>query len=277
MRPVGPIVLVLVAALCTNTAWAQQGRDCKGAPSSSVVTDLRGAVDAAPHAPDQYVLPVGTLTADDLERAFQYIVSQNQGVAALFGLLADGQKHVLSGAVVRDLFKKYGVTLDFLPIDTLVDVVAENGTVTFNFDFGGASNRKVRLPDARVTVLKSRNSADPTLVDGKNKAETRESEGRELKVSRQVQLQVGPGGITGIREGDIKVGWALGWLDLSLQSAHVPGKVATQDGKTVLATDANGQPLVRDNHYVPQTFDDWILLKAGPAEVEVGIPTLKAK
>ena len=195
-------------------------------------------------------------------------------MAALFALLADDQKRVLPGDVVRAMFKKYGVAIDFLPVDTLKEIVAENGKVTFKFDFGGNSNRRLKLPDSESTVLRQRNDKDPWAADGKNEPKVVKSKGRELKVKNEVELSVDNTGITGIRKGDIEVGWALGWLDMALHMEHNPGKQAMADDRPVIQTGADGKPIVSNGHYLPQTYDDWVIIEAGPAKVEAGIPPL---
>lgn len=270
MRHIVLSALAVLAALL----WAPQARAQCASTQVPLARDLQQITAQVPAPSAPYVLPSGTLTAPDLEKAFQSILDEKQGLAALFALLADGQKRVLPGDVVRSMFKKYGVTIDFLPVDTLKEVVAENGKVTFRFDFGGSSTRKVKLPDTSSTVLKQKNSADPWAADGKNEPKVVTSKGRELKVKNEVQLTVDQTGITGIREGDIEVGWALGWLGMKLHMEHQAGKQAMADERPVIQTGADGKPLVVNGHYVPQTYDDWVVIEAGPARVEAGVPPL---
>jgi len=264
-------LLVFTALFTTPRAYAQCAST--NVPIASDLAQATGAL--TPSAP--YTLPAGTLTSADLEQAFQSIQSQNQGIAALFALLADGKARTLPGDVIRDLFKKYGVTLDFLPLDTLKDVTSEGGKVKFRFDFGGDSTRKLKLPDTTSTVLKQKNSADPWAADGKNQVKTVKSDGREIKVKSEVELSVDQTGITGIRKGDVVVGWALGWLDMAVHMEHSVGKQQMADERPVIQTDASGKPIVVNGHYLPQTYDDWAIIEAGPAKVETGIPPLTKK
>ena len=53
------------------------------------------------------------------------------------------------------------------------------------------------------------------------------------------------------------------------------GKVATEEGQVVVQTDAAGQPLVVDGHYVPDVYDDWIILEVAGRTIEIGVPALE--
>ena len=154
--------------------------------------------------------------------------------------------------------------------------MAEDGTVTFRFDFGGEASRDIKLPDSTTTYLKNKNRSDRTLVHRKNQVKTKKVDGRTLRVKSEVQLQVNESGITGIRAGDLKVS-ALGWRDVELHTEQHPGKTATEGDYPVLKTDPNGSPIIKDNHYQVQQYDDWVVMVVhafGTHRSEVGIPPL---
>lgn len=249
---------------------------CTATGPATLVGDLQAASDTQGAADDHGKLPGGPLTTADLERAFQEVQKSGQGIMGFFGMLADGQRRVLPGAAVREVFAKYGVKLDFLPVDALREVVAEGGKVTFRFDFGGASTREVTLPDTRQKVLDSSNRADPLAADGKNRVKEEKNDGKQLRLNQELQLSVDAHGLTGVREGDLAVHhWLLGWVDIQVHSEQHAGKVATGDkNRPVLVTDGQGNPVVQDGHYLPQRYDDWVVIEAKGQRSEVGIPPL---
>jgi hypothetical protein len=272
-RDLGLLALLVLGLVASRPSLAADA--CSGASSGSLVADLRGAAEAADGATSTWTLPEGDLSAADLTRAFEQVRARNEGVASLFGLFADGRRRVLKGDVVRALFEKNGVRLDFLPMDALDRIVAEQGRLTFHFAFGGESTREIVLPDSSSVQLESRLKEDPLKVDPRNKVSTRKSEGKTLKISKEVQFSVNAGGIAGLRAGDMQVK-AFFWFDVGIRTERTPGRVATDDKRTVLETDASGRPLVRDGRYVPQTWDDWVVLEAGGKRVDIGIPRLPA-
>lgn len=268
------LILALVSASTLSPAFAAD--NCTSAPARGVVNTLQGAASTQGAASSQFALPSGNLSAADLASAFEHLKSTDQGIAAVFGLFADGQKRVVPGNVVRDIFQKNNVKLDFLPIETLREIRAENGKVTFSFDFGGDDSKTIRLPDSTSKQLDSRLKSDPLKVDPKNKVIDQKSEGKTLKVNKDVEFSVSKEGITALREGDIKVK-ALLWFSLGIHTEKIPGKVAMDESRTVLATDSSGNPQVRDGHYVAQSYDDWVILEAGGKRIEIGVPKLSGK
>jgi hypothetical protein len=273
------VALVAFALLFAFPGRGSAADPCAPCGPATTVGDLQTATGTQGAASDQGSLPGGTLTVADLERAFQAVQQSGQGIMGFFGMLADGQRRVLPGDAVRQIFSKYGVSLDFLPVKDLREVVAEGGKVTFRFDFGGDGTREITLPDTTRKVLDSRNRADPYAADGKNRVKEEKSDGKQLRLSQELQLSVDAHGLTGVREGDIAVHhWLLGWVDIQVHSEQHAGKVATGDkDRPVLMTDGAGNPLVQDGHYVPQRYDDWVVIEAKGQRVEAGIPALGKK
>jgi hypothetical protein len=271
MRPPPALLLVVLAFVSFFSLSGIAGPDCAPAPAATITGDLQKAAATQPTAQKAWSLPAGTVGAADLSRAFDFLKKDGKGIAGFFAMLADGQRRVLPGDVVRDIFGKNHVTLDFLPIDALREVVAEEGKVTFTFDFGGDKTRDLRLPDTKTKVLDSRTESDPTAADGRNRVKEIESDGRKLRIKSELQFSVDGQGITGVREDDIRVK-ALLWFSLALHTETIPGHAATADGKPVVATDAKGDPVVKDGHYVIQNYDDWVILEAGGKRIEVGVP-----
>jgi hypothetical protein len=273
--------LLALLALFLNVAVpaVQAQEPCNPAGGSCVVSDLETAAGTSGDAAERWSLPSGSLSAADLERAFEEVMKSGEGIMGFFGLLADGQARSLDGAVVRAVFEKYGVKLDFLPLDALKGVEASGGKVTFRFDFGRDGHRDIQLPDTRQKVLQSKHRSDPFLVDRKNRVRDEKSSGKKLRLQQSLQLSVDANGISGLREGDIAVHhWLAGWVNLNIHSERHPGKIATgEKERPVLQTDSRGEPLVRDGHYQPQRYDDWVIITAAGRRIEAGIPALSSQ
>ncbi len=269
-----PLLVALVAFLALPSAWAQD--PCNPAGGICVVDDLRAAGDTQGSAAEQWALPSGELSAADLERAFQEVQKSGRGIMGFFGLLADGQARTLSGDSVRAMFERYGVELDFLPLDALNKIESAAGKVTFHFDFGREGQRDIQLPDTTQKVLDSRHRSDPTLVNSKNRVRDEKSDGKKMRLKSRLQFSVNEDGLAGLREGDMAVHhWLAGWVNLNVSSERSPGKVAAgEKNRPVLQTDARGNPVVVDGHYQPQRYDDWVVITAAGRRIEVGIPPL---
>jgi hypothetical protein len=267
--------LTLLVAIGLPQAWAQD--PCNPAGGNCVVDDLQSAADTADSAAEQWSLPAGALSAADLERAFQEVMKRDKGVMGFFGLLADGQARTLGGDVVRAMFTKYGVKLDFLPLDALQRVEAAGGKVTFHFDFGREGHRDIQLPGSSQKVLDSRHRSDPWLVDRKNRVRDEVSKGQKLRLQDELQFSVNQQGLTGLREGDLAVHhWLAGWVNMDLHSERHPDRVATgEKDRPVLRTDSRGNPVVDNGRYVPQRYDDWVIITAAGRRIEVGVPPLR--
>jgi hypothetical protein len=276
-RALFALLFALVATASAPIARAQD--PCSPSGGSRVLQDLQAATGTAEVAAEQWVLPSGELSAADLERAFQEVVKNGSGIMGFFGLLADSQARTLSGEIVRAMFAKYGVALDFLPLDALNRVEAANGKVTFHFDFGRDGYRDIQLPGSSQKVLDSRLRSDPYLVDRKNRVRDEKNDGKKLRLQSQLQFSVSPNGLSGVREGDLAVHhWLAGWVNMNVQSERHPGKVATgEKDRPVLRTDSRGDPVVVDGHYQPQRYDDWVVITAAGRRIEVGIPAMQAE
>ncbi len=270
-------LVLLGLALPIERAVAQD--PCKSGGAAVLVRDVAAAQGTEPVAQEQWSLPTGELSAEDLERAFEEVAKSGRGVMGFFGLLADGQRRQLDGATVRAMFEKYGVELEFLPLDALKGVVSADGKVTFQFDFGRKGEREVQLPDSTQKVLDSRHRSDRFLVDRKNRVRDEKNDGKKLKLKSELQLSVDENGLTGVREGDLAVHhWLLGWVNIQVNSERHQGKIATgEKNRPVLQTDAGGRPVVVDGHYLPQRFDDWVIITAKGRRIEVGIPALESQ
>ena len=257
------MVWLLVVLLGAANADPPCDADC------AAVADLSRALDA-PQRTRQTALPRGTLTPEDVEAAFLKVQRGGGGLSDLFGLMADGVPRTLPGAAVRSMMTKYGVTLDVLPMDKLTDVVSDGRSVEFRFGFTGT--HEVELP-ATTTW---------SVADGKgwrihqNRARQKTGDETRLRFKSAVKFTINQDGLTGMRAGDIEAhgGFLVGWVNLNLFTERAPGKLA-KDGKRVLIeVDKDGKPLIRDGSYVPQRYDNWLVI-TGPLgyRLEMGIPS----
>ncbi len=271
--------LILAALFTLGLPPAQAQEPCNPAGGSCVVDDLQSAADTSGSASQQYSLPAGALSAEDLERAFQEVIGRGEGVMGFFALLADGQGRSLDGDVVRALFARYGVQLDFLPLDALERVEAADGAVLFHFDFGQQGYRDIELPGSTQKVLDARHRSDPWLVDRRNRVREERSDARKLRVQDELRFSLDEGGLAGLREGDLAVRhWLAGWVNLNVHSERHAGRIATgEKDRPVLQTDSRGEPVVQDGHYVPQCYDDWVIITAAGRRIEVGVPPLRGR
>ncbi len=271
-------LLALLVSLFALAPQALAQDPCNPSGGECVVQDLQAATDTAETAAEEWKLPSGELTAADLERAFEEVTKSGKGIMGFFGLLADGQARTLDGDIVRAMFEKYGVSLEFLPLDALQRVESANGKVTFHFDFGRDSSRQIQLPDSTQKVLQSKHRSDPYLVHSRNRVRDEKSDGKKLRLKSQLQFSVNEDGLTGVREGDLAVHhWLAGWVNLNVHSEQHEGKIATgEKDRPVLQTDERGNPVVVDGHYQPQRYDDWVVITAAGRRIEVGIPPLEA-
>jgi len=255
---------LLVALVGPGYADSPCGADC------AAVADLSMALDA-PARPRSEALPRGTLSSADVEAAFLRVQRSGGGLSDLFGLLADGVPRTLPGAAVRDMMDKFGVTLDILPLDKLGSVVSDGGSVEFRFDFSGT--HEIELPGTATWTLA--NNGDLQATRG-NRPRKKRGDSSELRFKSTVRFTVDENGLTGLRKGDIEAygGFLAGWVNLNLFSESHEGRVAKDGKRVLLETDESGDPLVRDGRYVPQRYDNWLVI-TGPLgyRQEIGIPS----
>jgi hypothetical protein len=255
-------MLLLLASL----SLAQAQFDCGPQGSDAGIAGLVALLDVEPpRAPPPEVtdaLPTGTLSAEDLERAFQQVTAADSGLRGLFALLADGESRVLSGDIVRALFEKYGVKLDLLPMGDLQQIVSDGSSVEFQFNFSG--QKEVTIPAGSAWVYQ------------RNRARRVETDAQRLRFRSRVRFTIGAGGLTGLRAGDIQAhgGWLAGFVNINLFMKRAEGQVAETDGDPNLAVGEDGRPLTVDGKYVYQRYDDWTVI-TGPLgyRSEMGIPS----
>lgn len=267
-------MLTLLTLLAFDPALADE--PCAGA-SSAIATDavavlnLQPGVRAKPAPQAPISLPPGTQTLADLEGAFEALSADGATISDFFALLADGQRRSLPGDVVREALDKYGVSLPFLPSDDLVRIDSDGRALTVVLDFGRRRSRKLTLPTTTSHVVTSTASGDPY-----NTATTRlgtvTGGGHTLVVEETLTLGISDQGLTSISGVAVK---KLFSFNLDGHSEHSVGKVATEEGQVVVQTDAAGQPLVVDGHYVPDVYDDWIILEVAGRTIEIGVPALE--
>ncbi len=259
--------MLLLLALLAPPSLA----DSCGAPPT-VVADLDRTLTERPGVRAPGALPEGALSAADLEAWFSAFRGSGGGpVSKVFAALADGKSRTLSGEVVRELFAKNGLDLSsILPMDDLDAVVSDGRTVEFRFKFSSRRDQRkgkiITIPGTDTWVLKG---GEPVLLRG---------EPQKLKVQQTVVFTIGPGGLTGLREGDIRPygGFLAGYVAVDMEQVREPGRVALSDGKyPILVTGADGKPVQSGGRYVTQTYDEWVKI-SGPFGITryIGLPAI---
>ncbi len=267
-------MLTLLSTLALGTALA--GDPC-GTPASAVANDAVAVLSlqpttrpAKPAAPQG--LPSGTLSLADLEAAFDKLAQDGATISDFFALLADGKSRTLPGDVVRTALEKYGVDLPFLPVDDLVDITSDGSELTVNLDFGRKSSKKLELPETTSTVVTSTSSSDP-YATGSTRLKNVSGGGHTLVVQDTLTLGISDKGLTSIEGVAVKKLFSFG---VDGHSEHTPGKLATEDGDVIVQTGSDGKPVVENGHYVPESYDDWIILEVAGRTIEIGVPALEA-
>jgi len=267
-------MLTLLTKLALASALA--GGPCDG-PVSPVAQDAVAVLRAkpspggakSPHVPEG--LPSGTLSLADLESAFDKLAQDGATISDFFALLADGKSRTLPGDVVRQALQKYGVSLPFLPVDDLVNITSNGSALTVNLDFGRSSAKKLKLPKTTSTVVTSTSRNDPYNT-GSTRLQSVSGGGHTLVVQDTLTLGISDKGLTSISGVAVK---KLFNFSVNGHSEHSPGKTLTEDGDVVVQTDSQGRPVIENGHYVPQTFDDWIILEVAGRRIEIGVPALE--
>ncbi|MEE2752086.1 MAG: hypothetical protein VX519_11710 [Myxococcota bacterium] len=222
--------------------------------------ELEPEEEEAPSVEPYAGLPAGPLTADDLEEAWAYFHEQGTGLTGVFSALADGQERLLPGAVVKELIERAGADIGLLPLDKLVDVYSDGSVMDFQFDFDGESTFSTETPETTIYYLKN------------GELYSKEQSSRTVKVKENLQIEISPNGIEGIRRGDLKIsGFKVG-----IRTEVEPGRVLTHKGYPVVAVDENGEPIVNDaGEYVVQVYDDWMVIDPPMgSDVWIGVPTI---
>jgi|GEM_PF-3061088 len=268
------IGVFLVSGLIASTA--QAGETC--ATESTLTSDLGVVVQNAPIEPSApYTLPTGNLDAATLNEAVDHVAAGTGSFFELLGLFADGQSRSVSGDVFKDLLASRGVDLSVLPMDLLQQVSSGDGYVDLAFDFGNRGKKSFNIPKKDIKVLEVEDPGSPYSADGLNNVVDTTVGGQTLVVKDNVRIFIEDGQVVSIREGDVKGKLLFLRANVDMQSTFEAGRVAT-DGeyRPVLQTDENGEPLIVDGHYVPETYDDWLIIEAAGSKSYMGVPRLKA-
>ncbi len=270
-------MLILLSTLVLAPALA--GDPCN-TPSCEIAHDavavlniqpVEASAEASAEPPQKEGLPSGALSLDDLESTFEALSQDGATLSDFFALLADGESRSLSGDVVRATLEKFGGTPSFLPVDDLVSITSDGTQVVVNLDFGRSSSKKLTLPKNTTTVVASTSRDDP-YATGSTRLETVRVGGHTLVLQEKLTLGISEEGLTSIGGVAVKKFLSFG---VDGHSEHSPGKVAEEGGDVIVQTDADGKPVVKDGHYVPQTYDDWIILKVAGRTMPIGVPPLK--
>jgi hypothetical protein len=150
--------------------------------------------------------------------------------------------------------------LDYLPLADLRDVVIEGDTLELRFDFEGKKSREVVIPAALYVALDPRTKRPVTLTTEEN----------TLIVRSSIRFELGPDGISAVREGDLKVVYGIFRVNLTAHTeTHRRRRVTDEQGRVLLEVDAGGRPVTRGGDFVPLTSNEWLIIEARGKRLEV--------
>ena len=211
------------------------------------------------------VIPTGELSVQDVQNVLESLARSGRSAMELFALIGDGKPRSIRGEVVVEVFELYGIEMDYFPLYQLKRVVARNGVVDLQFDFGADEKRIINVPAHEQWVL------------GKNgKPVKRKIGANTLRIAKTVRMYA-DGDTVSLRTGDLEAKWII-WWDLSLETLHKPGTIHTdRKGRSILELDSLGHPLVdRNGNWVAKTADDWLVVSAVSQSIEIGMGPVKA-
>ena len=155
-------------------------------------------------------------------------------------------------------------------------------TLTLRFDFGPAASGAysyIDLPSQPTWVLSSKHPRDPYLVHPLNQPKIYTNESHRLCIHRELCLQFsGSRGVVSIRSGDVSIKKSFVSLNCDLRTEYRPGMVEYDDSRNpflVMREDDDTKPLItEDGHYLPRTFDCWLVVTVLTRETWVGLPII---
>lgn len=281
--------LAIIALLWAQSAWATNpnGDNCDPVlandTAATLMSDLALVVYPPPgNAPGEtppdtdIELPAGTLNATHIKSLLDSITKKGGSFTQIFPMMADGKSRVLPGDTLRELLKDYETDMSFLPLENLKEIRSDGKNVDLVFDFGGQNTKNVKIPGTTSLILESSNLVDPYSASNPNTIKKKTGTSETLRISNTVRFSIDKNGITGLRKGDIKASWFLGWANINIRSAQGE-KVATVDNKPVIRADEAGNPIIEDGHYVPETYNDWLIITAPATHIEIGVPAITPK
>jgi len=234
------------------------------------VIDWMEEIEGPPQI-DPENLPSGAISGEQLIQIVEAWKEESPSLLDVFQRVSDGQKRTISGDAVREAVQLAGLTLpNFVPAAALQEIVIENGQVRVQLD----GDQEIGVPSVDTWVLDAQDGADPYAVGAQNQPYQHTSTSYTLKINEDLVFDLDENGLHGIRKGDLKGAKFIFSKDIAIKSVHGEPDVQRLKDAVVLKTDANGEPLIEDGHYVPKTSDEWIEVTAGSDVSRVPVPRM---
>jgi len=133
--------------------------------------------------------------------------------------------------------------------------------------------KTIRMPASNHWVLEARIKDNPFLVHANNTPKPVQLEARTFVLKEEVRLNLANGRIESIREGDLCYKAAVFNLNAKIRTEHAGGRVELDDdNRPYLEMNDKGKPVIRDNHYIPRRYDNWLVITVAFKETWVGLP-----
>ncbi len=194
----------------------------------------------------------------------------NEGLHGFFtDLLAEGPREILANEAQK-LLKAF-FNLQFLPIEKVVKMNIGDGTMDITFDFDGEKEKAFRMPKGKIWILSEE------VFEGKRKGSPKPKTigGEIIILKNTLHLKINAKGIVGVREGDMQGKKLFFKGNLKIKTLRLPKKILKHEGDLVLMENEDNTPLQRNGIYVPQRFDEWLIVQKPSGEIiEVPIPSL---
>jgi hypothetical protein len=152
-------------------------------------------------------------------------------------------------------------------------------TLHVSFQFPSSNSQLLELNTPLTWVLPSKHPTDQFLVCAANTPVLSTVETRRLIFKNEIEFQLAPpngaspaGSIVSVRDGDIQIKKYLSF-NAGVRYEHKPNLADfDSENRTYLECNRAGKPIVRNNHYVPKTYDDWLVVTVLKQEVLIGLP-----
>lgn len=226
-------------------------------------------------------VPGGVLSLEDILKLEPLCQRRHVSFYNLYPLATDGMPRSLSGDVVRRLcarvtsqrFRK----LRFLkPLLAVMRGVETNGhdRLTVTFDMGKAGAMEVTTPVNNKWVVESGLSVDPFRVHKLNVLRPVTTEARTFVIRDKLTFTVNSKGIAAVADGDITFKAIFKFNALVYTVHNVRRIEVDSSGRPYVRLDPTGRPIVKDGHYQPALYDDWLVISVLSKETWIGLPAL---
>ena len=257
-----------------NASPSEENRPRKTMPflligfvAGSIVTYL---VVTTSYQADQRIEDYGASrnhSMEDLE--YQFRGEETGGIHGLLKiLLADGSQE-LSGLPAKEVLHHFqipGLPMDRMRKIAIGELNDGEASMEMFFDFGEERTFELALPESKVWTINGK-SLD---VKKSKKPKLEEVKGHTITLKDQLQFFFNEKGILRVRSKDM----TLSFFNLNFRTERDPNKILMHNDRIVLEENAHGKPLQKEGRYLPQRYDDWIIIESSFKNVEVPIPSV---